>query len=140
MPPAPITLEQTRRFLILMWVAMFATLPIYYFLTTILRTDRADPNSPLVYPLLAVALVMVLLSLYCKSRFGARGERPRPLAMVRAGYVIALVLTEVPAILGLVAYVVSAWPKSWIFFVISAAGYFLNFPARTDFEQFERNG
>jgi hypothetical protein len=137
MPPAPITAAQTRRFLVILWVVLFATLPIYYFLTTILRTDEANPNSPLIYPLLGFGILMVLASFYFKARFGFRPGQERSLAMVRASYVIALVFTEVPAILGLVVYVLSAWPNIWIFWVISAAGYLLNFPARADFERFD---
>lgn len=138
MPPAPITPAQTRRFLVILWVVLFATLPIYFFLTTMLRTDYANPNSPLVYPLLGLGILMVLASFYFKARFGVREGQARPLAMVRASYVVALVFTEVPAILGLVVYILSAWPNTWVFFAISAAGYFLNFPARADFEGFER--
>jgi hypothetical protein len=137
MPPAPITAAQTRRFLVIMWVGMFATLPIYYFLTTIIRTDYANPNSPVIYPLLGSGIFMVLASFYFKARFGFRPGQERSLAMVRASYVIALVFTEVPAILGIVVYVLSAWPNTWVFLAISAAGYFLNFPARTDFERFD---
>jgi hypothetical protein len=29
---------------------------------------------------------------------------------------------------------VSGWPKNWVFFLISAAGYVFNFPKREDFE------
>jgi hypothetical protein len=137
MPPVPITAAQTRRFLVIMWVAMFATLPIYYFLTTLLRTDYANPNSPLIYPLLGFGIFLVLASFYFKVRFGFRPGQERSLAMVRASYVIALVFTEVPAILGLVVYVLSAWPNTWVFLAVSAIGYSLNFPTRTDFERFE---
>ena len=140
MPPGPITAQQTRRFLVILWVVMFATLPIYYFLTTILSTDSANPNSPLIYPLLGFGIVMVLASFYFKARFGAREGQARSVALVRAGYVIALVLTEVPAILGLMVYVMSAWPHTWVFWVISAGGYFLNFPTRADFDRFEGTG
>jgi hypothetical protein len=137
MPPAPITAAQTRRFLVILWVVLFATLPVYYFLTTIVRTDYANPDSPLIYPLLGFGIFMVLASFYFKARFGFRPGQERSLAMVRASYVIALVFTEVPAILGLVVYVLSAWPETWIFMAISAVGYFLNFPVRADFERFD---
>ena len=140
MPPAAITAAQTRRFLVILWIAMFATLPMCYFLTTILKTDNANPDSPLIYPLLGFGIFMVLASFYFKARFGIRPGQERSLAMVRASYVIAIVFSEVPAILGLVVYVLSAWPNFWIFWVISAGAYFLNFPARADFERFERTG
>ena len=132
MPPAPITPEQTRRFLVILWVAMFVTVPVYYFISGTVRADNANPDSPLVYPLLGVGILMVLASFYIKAGFGSKV--PRSIALVRMRYIIALVLTEVPAILGLVVYVVSAWPNAWVFFVISAGGYILNFPVPRDFE------
>ena len=47
--------------------------------------------------------------------------------------IIALALTESPALFGVVVYAVSGWPQSWLFLLISAAGYLLNFPRRDDF-------
>lgn len=134
MTPAAITPEKTRQFLIVMWVAMAATLPLYYLLTVVLKPEQADPNSVLPLPLFGTALILAILSLWAKSRFGAREGQKRSLAMVRAGYVIALVLAETPAILGLVVYLMAAWPQYWAFFVISAAAYAVNFPRRDDFE------
>jgi len=133
MPPAPVTPEKTRQFLIVMWVAMVATLPVYYLLTMILKPTQADPGSPLPLPLFGVAIVMAVGSLFIKARFGVREGQQRSLAMVRGAYILALVITEVPALLGLIVYLVAAWPQYWAFFVISAGGYVVNFPQRDDF-------
>jgi hypothetical protein len=135
MTPTPITPENTRRFLVIMWSALFVTIGMYYYLTTILPAGKVDANSPLALPLLGFGIASVLASLYFKARFGARNDRPRTLAMVRAGYVVALVFDEIPALLGFVVYMLSAWPWHWVFYVISAAGLAINFPQRGDFEQ-----
>ena len=139
MTPAPITPESTRRFLVILWIVLLVTIGMYYYLTTILPADKADVNSPLIFPLLGFGIASVLVSLYVKARFGVRDDRPRTLAMVRAAYILALVMDEVPGILGFVVYMVSAWPRHWVFYVISAAGLALNFPQRGDFEQVSRN-
>ena len=113
---------------------MFATLPVYFFImNTVLKKGSANPNSPVVFPLLGLALLMLLASFYLKARFGAREGQPRSLVMVRTGYIIALALTESPALFGVVVYAVSGWPQSWLFLLISATGYLLNFPRRDDF-------
>jgi hypothetical protein len=138
MTPGPITPQKTRQFLIILWVAMFATLPLYFFImNTALTPDNPNPNSPLVFPMLGLAVSVLLASLYLKARFGAREGQQRSLAMVRAAYIIALVFTETAALFGIVVYAFSGWPKSWMFLLISAAGYLLNFPRRDDFDQFD---
>ena len=136
---APITPGKTRQFLIIMWVALVASVGVYYFLTTILQPANPDSNSPLVFPLLGMAVLSVLASIYFKARFGAREGKTRAPAMVRAAYIIALVFDEVPGILGLIVFLVSAWPQYWVFFVISAGGFVFNFPRRQDFEQAEQH-
>jgi hypothetical protein len=94
MPSAPITLQKTRQFLIILWAAMFATLPVYFLIMkTVLTTENANQNSPQVFPFMAL--------------------------------------------FGIVVYTLSGWPKSWVFLLMSAAGYLLNFPRRDDFDQLE---
>jgi hypothetical protein len=137
--PAQITPEKTRRFLVMMWVALVASVGVYYFLTTTLQPANPDPNSVLVFPLVGMAVLVVLASVYCKARFGAREGQTRSTAMVRAAYIIALTLDESAAILGLVVYLLSGWPQYWLLFVLSGAGFILNFPRRDDFEQVGRN-
>ena len=71
-------------------------------------------------------------------RFGAREgqaeSQARPIGRVRAAHLIAFVISEVPAVLGLVVYFLSAWPRYWVFFLLSAAAFAVNFPQRGDFE------
>lgn len=137
MTPAQITPEKTRQFLVIMWVALVASVGVYYFLTTVLQPANPDPNSLLVFPFLGMAVLVVLVSIYCKARFGAREGRTRSTAMVRAAYLVALLLDESAAIFGLVVFLLSGWPQYWVFFAISAAGFVFNFPRRDDFEPTE---
>ena len=137
-PASPITPERMYQFLVMLWVVLFATTGVYYFLTTILKPGKTDADSPLAFPVLGLAIFMILASIYARMRFGVRDNQPRSLPMVKAGYIISLVFAEVPALLGLVLYVLSAWPDCWVFFLISAAGFILNFPRRNDFERAAR--
>ena len=134
MTPGSTTPDQTRNFLIIMWVGMVSTLPLYYFITTMIKPTQSDPNSPLIVPMLAVAVLMLLLSFYVKARFCATEGRARSLSVVRTAYILSLVCTEIPALLGVIIFVFTGWPKNWTFFLISATGYVLNFPKRDDFE------
>ena len=139
MTPAQSKPEKTRQFLVIVWVVLVASVGVYYFLTTILKPANPDLNSPLVFPLLGVAILMVPASLYLKARFGAREGQTRSIGMIRQAYIVALVFDEVPALIGLIVFLLSAWPQYWVFFVISEAGFLLNFPRRDDFEPAERN-
>ena len=134
MTPGSTTPDQTRNFLIIMWVGMVSTLPLYYFITTVIKPAQSDPNSPLIVPMLAAAVLLLLLSFYVKARFGAREGQARSLGAARTAYILSLVCTEIPALLGIIIYVLTGWPKNWVLFLISAIGYVLNFPKRDDFE------
>ena len=128
-----------HQFLVMFWLVLFASTGVYYSLTTILKPGKIDPNSPLVLPLLAFAVLVALMSLYLRARFGVRENQPRSIAMLKAAYIVSLVFDEIPALLGLMSFLLSGWPRYWVFFLISAAGFVLNFPRREDFEEAARN-
>jgi len=67
MTPGPVTPDQNAGFLIILWVGMVSTLPLYYFITTVTKRMQADPKLALDCPLLAAAVLMVLLSFLRES-------------------------------------------------------------------------
>jgi hypothetical protein len=134
--PSSITPEKSYRIVLTIWVVLFASIGIYYFLCkTVLQPDKIDPDAHLAFPLLGLAILLVLWSVRFKTRLGVRKGQPSALGMVQAGYILALVLAETPATLGVVVFVVLGWPHYWIFFAISVVAFILNFPRRDAFEQ-----
>jgi hypothetical protein len=126
--------QDARMVLIVIWAAMLFVAGTDYYVTRAVQPRNPNPESPLIYPLLGLAVLATLSSFYFKTRFGRRGNAPRTLPMVRGGYILAFVLNELSAILGVIVYFVAAWPSVWVFFALSALGLILNFPARDDFE------
>jgi hypothetical protein len=136
MTPPTVTPAKMYTLVLIIWAVMFATVGVYYFLVvTVLLPAEADPNLSLVYIFLGLSILMVLTSLYFKTRFGAGDSQLRALAKVRAGYILALVFSEIPALFGLISFVVVGFPHYWIFFAISVVAFILNFPRRDAFEQ-----
>ena len=111
MTPSLITPEKSYRIILMIWVVLFASIGMYYFLCkTVLQPDKIDPDASLAFPLLGLAILMVLWSVRFKTRLGVRKGLPRALGMVQAGYIFALLLTEAVALQGVVAFVVFGWP------------------------------
>ncbi|MBI2680211.1 MAG: hypothetical protein HYX25_04295 [Candidatus Solibacter usitatus] len=136
MTPSPAAPEKTYTFVLIIWAVMFASVGMYYYLVrTVLQPPKTDPNPLLAYILLSLSILMVLASLYFRTRFGASEGQARTLAKVQAGYIIALAFAEAPALYGLVVFATSGWPQYWIFFSISVIAFILNFPRRDAFEQ-----
>jgi hypothetical protein len=126
--------EQTKRIVVIVWAALFASVGLHFMLTRVLPPPAPVPDSQLPAPFLALAIAAALGSFYFKARFGVRGDQPRPLAMVRAAYIMALVFSEIPSLLGLVLFFMVNWPRTWVFFVISALAFAINFPSSEDFD------
>jgi hypothetical protein len=131
----PMTPEKSYGSVLIIWFALVPSTGMFYFIIrTSLQPGTMDPKWPLTYPLLVLAILMVLWSRHYATRYGAREAGPRPLAKVQFGYLLALVMSNSVAVYGLVVFVVAGWPYYWFFFVISAVAFILNFPRRDAFE------
>jgi|SRR5579872_4916047 len=126
--------EKTRRVVLFVWIAMVASVALHVALTQVLPPGPTVLDSPLRIPFYALAFVSAVASVYFKSRLGSRESKARSLGMVRAGYIVALAFCEVPSLLGLVLFFAGRAPNDWLFFVISALAFAINFPAASDFE------
>ena len=123
------TPEKAHRATVIIWGAMFAALGMYYLVITMVQPDHPDLDLPLIKPLLGAAILSVTAALVLRKRMN---DTP---ARVRAGYLIAFALCEAAALFGIVAHFTTGWPNVWIFFVIGAVGFALNFPQRAEFDQ-----
>jgi F0F1-type ATP synthase membrane subunit c/vacuolar-type H+-ATPase subunit K len=125
----PETPEKAHRVTVILWGAMFAALGLYYLVITTVQPDHPDLDLPLIKPLLGAAVLCVTAALVLRRRMN---DTP---ARIRAGYIVAFALCEAAALFGVITHFTTAWPNAWIFFVIAAVGFALNFPQRADFDQ-----
>jgi hypothetical protein len=132
MTPAEGDPAKRHRVVLILWVAMFATLPMYFLVTRLVQPQSIEQNMTMVETLLGAALVCVVTSVVMRSRMA--GES-RTAQQVYAGYIVAFALSEAAGLFGVVTHFTTGWPMAWIFFVFGAAGFVLNFP---QWESFER--
>ncbi|HET9710979.1 MAG TPA: hypothetical protein VFP64_03825 [Pyrinomonadaceae bacterium] len=114
-----------------LWIAMFISIVLYYGLTFFVRPSvNADPNSMLFLILVVVALSMTLISFLIKNRLISRAIEQQQPQLVQQAYIVALALTEVAALLGLLYFFMTGDRYYPILFVIAACGQLLHFPRR----------
>jgi uncharacterized membrane protein len=114
-----------RRVLIILWLAMAASIAMYFVVIQMVPPTSAHEDPALVNALLVAAAGMVGASFLVKSRIrAAQGER--------TALLIALALCEAAALCGLVVWFVTAWPYYYVFLLLGLAGQVLHFPGGRD--------
>ena len=107
---------------------------MYYPVSLALQPTKADSNWPFAYLLLGVAVLLAGVSYPLRIRFSASADGRKIAAQVRTAYIVAYVICEAAAVLGLIVLFASGWPLYWVFFLIGLAGLALQFPRQSEFE------
>lgn len=127
----PQHVEQRIRTLRILWIAMFMSIVFYYALTFFIApSEGVEPNTTLFLVLLGVAVSTTLVSFFVKNSIINRAVEQQNLQLVQQGYIVALALTEVPALLGLVTHISTGDRNFYVLFLISVFGQLLHFPRR----------
>lgn len=98
--------------------------------------DEADASEvganipPLLYALAAVGLASVVASFVVKSNYYRRAAEGQNPAQLQTGFILAMVLCEVAAILGLVGVFQTQGNHAYALFALAALGEALHFPRR----------
>lgn len=118
-------MADTKRALTILWAAMLVSCLLFLFILRLLPAGEAD--APIFPVLAAIAIVNVAASFPVRRRVQARSDE----AATMQGLVIALVLCESAAILGIVAHVTSGHPYSQYLVVAALVGEVLHYPGAT---------
>lgn len=102
--------------------------------------EEGTDNPTLLGVLAVVACLSVAVSFLIKGRFYRQAaERGEP-ALAQQGFIIAVVLCEVSALLGLVGLLVTLNKYAYGLFVLGALGQLLHFPRRDELAAAYRKG
>jgi hypothetical protein len=124
------------RGLLIIWVAQFFSLLVFYGLMRLTPVDeRAGDDRTLLLVLAAVALTTFAASFVVKAKLLARAVANRRPEAVTSGYVVAFALCEACAILGLVAHFTTGAREAIYFYGAAALAFLLHFPRRRHFEE-----
>lgn len=123
------------RGLVLIWCAqMFALALLFVVAFVVSTTVHASAGETVFVALAAAGMSFVGLSFVVKSVFAARAITQHRPDLVTTAYVLAFMLCEACAILGVVAHFITGARESLYFFAPSALGFLLNFPRRRHVE------
>lgn len=114
-----------------LWLGLFLSVVMYYLLTLFVKPpENVQPNEILFPVLVAIALPTILISVLVKHKIITRAVELQRVQLVQQGYIVALALAEIPALLGLLAYFATGNRYYPILFIISVCGQLLHFPRR----------
>ena len=116
-----------------LWLAMVLSVVIYFIFTVFVGSSAsATPNNTLSIILAVVGMMMVLVSIPIKQKVVARAVQEQKVAMVQQGYITALALVEVSALLGMVDFFVTGNRFYFVPFLIAIIGQLIHFPRSQD--------
>ena len=95
---------------------------------------RNSPNTLLIVALTASGVLLVILSFVVKNKLLERSVETQDVNLVQKAMVIACVMCEVAALLGLLEHLVIGNREYYVLFLVAAAGTAAHFPRRSQLE------
>src|SRR5688572_9862474 len=124
-------IEQRLRTMRTLWGALLGSIGVYYMITLYAgQPANPDRNNVLSLALLVVALSVIPLSVVIKKRLLNESVAQQEPQLVQQGYLVAWVINEVAALLGLLDFFTTGDRHYYVLFIISAVGHLLHIPRR----------
>jgi F0F1-type ATP synthase membrane subunit c/vacuolar-type H+-ATPase subunit K len=126
--------EGRLRVMRILWAVFLVNVGLFVVVCKVATADSpADASGgvpPLLLVLAALSLAAVAVSFPVKAAFYRRAAERQEPGRLQTGFIIALVLCEVAALLGVVAVFVTLNDYSYLLFALGALGEALHFPTR----------
>ena len=113
-----------------LWLVMAVSVALYFVVVNVVELPPREPNTQLVTTLLVVAFGLVAASFPVKSRLLAQAREGNAPGREQVAHVLALVLCEAAALLGVVVRFVTGSAHYYIFLVAGLAAILLHYPRR----------
>jgi hypothetical protein len=118
-----------------LWLALLLSIVMYYVFTIFAgRPETIERNDTMSLALLIVGVATVLVSFLVKKKLVNQAIEQRQTLHVQHGYLVAWVMCEVTALLGLLDFFLTSHPHFYVLFIVAAVGDLLHFPRREHFE------
>ena len=124
--------DLTLRKLRVLWLGTLSSLVVgFYIFTTVMeRPADLEPNDTLFLILVAVALTAAVASFVVKRKLFAKAEELQQVQLVQQGFVVAVSMSEVGALLGVYDYFQTGDRYYFVLFMITVFAKLLHFPRR----------
>lgn len=130
-----ISLEQRMRSVRTLWLALLLSIVMYYVFTLFAgRPENLQRNDTLSLALLIAALSTVLVSFLVKRKLVNKAIDQRQVQQVQQGYLVAWVICEMAALLGLLDFFLTSHRHFYVLFIVAVIGNLFHFPRREHFE------
>ena len=128
--------EQTNvdlqyRTLLILWAALLGSVVMYFFMTIFIGRGTAPENHLLTIVFSALAAFLVVVSFAVKNRFLSRSVDLQEMRLVRIGSVVAWVICETAALIGLLDFLVAQDRYYFVLMALAFLGLLLHFPRRS---------
>ena len=129
---APTNIDQRYRILLVLWFAMLSAVGHYFVVAQFTQPTEVDSSQNNILPiiLLGLGVFMVVMSFVVKQRLLAQSVERQEIGLVQTGLIVALVMCETSAILGLVDLFTTGHRHYFILMIIGALGILAHFPRR----------
>lgn len=135
-----INIEARMRTVRTLWLALLLSIVMYYVLTIFAgRPENLERNDTMSLALLIVGVSTVLVSFLIKNKLVNQAIEQRQTLHVQQGYLVAWVMCEVAALLGLLDFFLTSHPHFYVLFIVAVLGDLLHFPRREHFENASPN-
>ncbi len=130
-----ISIEQRMRTVRTLWIALLLSIGMYYVFTRVAgRPENVQPNDTLSLALLIAGVAAVLVSFLVKKKLVGQAIEQRQILHVQHGYLVAWVVCEFAALLGLLDFFLTSHAHFYVLLIVAAVGDLLHFPRREHFE------
>jgi hypothetical protein len=119
-----------RRQQMIIWAAMLCANLMYFVVARLVQPQQARENPTLVTALMALSVCLVATSFAVKGRLRRQARIEREPGLARAGFILALVLYEAAALLGLVVWFTTVSSQYYVPLLIGFVCMLLQYPSR----------
>lgn len=124
-------IENGYRVLVIIWFAILSSAVLFFLLTFVIPRPVSFESGPmLAWILVGAGVMMAALSFVLKKKFFEQAERKQQQQLVHTGYIIAFAMSEMPGLLGLLAYFLTPEFHHYLLFAISVVFMFAHYPRR----------
>ncbi|MBA2339829.1 MAG: hypothetical protein H0V88_05505 [Pyrinomonadaceae bacterium] len=129
------TVNARYRVLLTIWFVMLVSVGNFFLIAFFVAPKKGfepEPNAALSITLAVLALAAVALSFVIKNKMLARAQAERSFERARTAYIVAMALSEMAGILGLVAHFAAGERRFFLWFIIAALALLWHKPRRGD--------
>src|SRR6266850_1500042 len=125
--------------LVILWFALLLSIGVYFLVSVfvapgISKVPGGSVRSLLIFALTALGTFLVIMSFAVKNKLLERSVETQDVRLVQKALIVACVMCEVSAFLGLLERFVIGNREYYLLFLLAAAGTVLHFPRRSQLE------